>query len=236
LSVIEDDTKGAGYDEIAEGTLIFSPDRRHLAYAARNGSKWLLVSDGRPSPEYDEVIKNSLVFSSDGNHVAYAVRVGNLSWTIVDGHSSAKYSSVLGGTMSFGQGGRLEFLSVKPTQVPQGNGSQKYELLDHPAEDYGIEAELSVTEEVQASDCSGDIEGKVELLEAGGRILDLNTPEIVHEDGKAWIVTRDYGKIRVSGGYAGDRPPSGLCFWLTQAQKAQLNPLFGSLYRVQFAP
>lgn len=103
--------------------------------------------------------------------------------------------------------------------------SRVYRLVQQP-EELGIEAELSVSNFTQASDCSGDIEGRVKSFMIGTKPLELETHELLHEGGRAWIVTKVYGKIGVSGGYAGDHPPSGLCFWLTPAQKVKLEALY----------
>ncbi len=104
-----------------------------------------------------------------------------------------------------------------------GPSREKYQLVVPSA--FGIMAQISVTEMTQVSNCTGDIKGKIDFIYAAGKPLELQTHNIVHEDNKAWIVTKKYGKIRVSGGYEGDHPPSGLCWWLTPSQKAQLKAL-----------
>jgi hypothetical protein len=89
-------------------------------------------------------------------------------------------------------------------------------------------AQLRVRSMTQASDCSGDIEGTVDMLALGRKPVELVTNDIVHDGGKAWIVTKQYGRIRISGGYAGDNPPSGLCFWTTPSQSARIRSLLAS--------
>jgi hypothetical protein len=101
--------------------------------------------------------------------------------------------------------------------------TEEYELM--AAQEIPLTAQISAREFEQAADCSGDIQGTVDILQVGSTQLELETNAIVHEDNKAWIVTKSYGKIRISGGYAGDHPPSGLCFWLTPSQKARLKKL-----------
>ena len=49
---------------------VFSPDGKHLAYAARSNWKWRLVLDGKDGPEH-EGIDSAPIFSSDGKLVAY---------------------------------------------------------------------------------------------------------------------------------------------------------------------
>jgi len=46
-----DGQAGAEYDAIGKGSLLFSPDGKHLAYSARKGRKWLVVVDGQAGAE-----------------------------------------------------------------------------------------------------------------------------------------------------------------------------------------
>jgi hypothetical protein len=91
----------------------------------------------------------------------------------------------------------------------------------------------------------------VTKFSVGGKEVELETNEISHEGGKAWIVTKKYGKIIVAGAYGpyvehtnlGSMstnyiPPNtvtvgyiipnvynGLCIWLTPSQKAEMKKL-----------
>lgn len=130
------------------------------------------------------------------------------------------------------QQGRQEVLKLlsasRPATASGRQPAEQYELLKDPSGRFGILAQLRVTSMTQASDCSGDIEGTVEMLALGRKQVELVTNDIVHDDGKAWIVTKQYGRIRISGGYAGDNPPSGLCFWTTPSQTARIRSLLAS--------
>ncbi len=77
-----DGQPGATYDHIA--LLTFSPDSRHVAYAAKQGDKWQVLVDGKPGPAYDEIYMGTrLVFDSPTrlhtiamrNHMVYRVDV-----------------------------------------------------------------------------------------------------------------------------------------------------------------
>ncbi len=46
--VVVDGLPGAEYNGIRSGSLTFSADARHLAYAAKSAEKWLVVVDGQP--------------------------------------------------------------------------------------------------------------------------------------------------------------------------------------------
>jgi len=64
---------GAGLAKLADiryGALAFSPDSKHLAYAAKRGGKWVMVVDGQEGEGYNQVA--SPVFSFDGKRVAYS--------------------------------------------------------------------------------------------------------------------------------------------------------------------
>ncbi len=84
--------------------------------------------------------------------------------------------------------------------------------------------QLSLRSATQDASCTGDLDGKVDFIGVGGGPLELETKDIIHEDNKAWIVTKLYGKIRVSGGYAGNYP-GGMCLWLTPSQQEKLKRL-----------
>jgi Tol biopolymer transport system component len=63
--VVVDGKAGKEYDEISGGfppiklapvrfsAVVFSPDGKRVAYAAKNGEKWLVVVDGHAGEEYD---------------------------------------------------------------------------------------------------------------------------------------------------------------------------------------
>ena len=69
----------------------FSPDGKHLTYAAKNGKKLVVVVDGQPAAEYDEIFGYSPIFSPDGKHLAYVARKGEKWLIVVDGQPGAEY-------------------------------------------------------------------------------------------------------------------------------------------------
>jgi len=66
----------------------------------------------------------------------------------------------------------------------------------------------------------GDVQGKVSVFYIAGKVLELETNDIVHDSDKAWVVTKKYGKIRITSAYSG-----GLCIWLTPKQKTNFKKL-----------
>ncbi|MGA2939237.1 MAG: hypothetical protein ABSF52_19365, partial [Syntrophobacteraceae bacterium] len=75
---------------------------------------------------------------------------------------------------------------------------------------------------VERSDGSSDVrQGKVDYLFVGRKRLELQTNNIVHDKQGAWVVTKDFGRIRIAGAAGG-----GFSFWLTPSQKSQLLELY----------
>jgi len=96
--LIVDGAEGPECDEIHGGILspaVFSQDSEHVACAARNGSKWLLLVDGQAGPTYDAIGPLSKhIFSPDGRHCAYAARKGD-RWVVVkDGLEGAEHDEI----------------------------------------------------------------------------------------------------------------------------------------------
>jgi sulfatase modifying factor 1 len=82
---------GPGYDEIS--MMAFTPKADHIAYAAREGSKFRLIVDGNAaSPEFDDI--EDITFSPDGKRLAYGVRIDNKWIAVVDGNTGPKCDSI----------------------------------------------------------------------------------------------------------------------------------------------
>jgi hypothetical protein len=106
---------------------------------------------------------------------------------------------------------------AKPTS------SENYQLVKNATFEVGINMQLSLRDFTQSPTNEGDIKGKVDVVTVWGKPVELVTNDIIHEGNKAWVVTKKYGKIRISGGYQDNCPTSGLCVWLTPSQQAQLK-------------
>ena len=136
--------------------------------------------------------------------------------------------------------------------------SQPVAVADTPATEplpLIIPAELKLELTIQASSVSvcntwdGDIKGTITTFSVGGKPVELETKKIVHDGGKAWIATKQYGKVRIAGAYGPYVKDShlgcevtnyiapytttvsyvipnvnnGACIWLTAAQLAELK-------------
>lgn len=98
--VILDGKRGPTYDGIAIGALAFSPDSRHLAYAARRGKYWRVVADGREAAPFEGIA--SLTFSANSAHLAYAAQLGNTWRAVIDGRAGPAFDALLANTLTFG--------------------------------------------------------------------------------------------------------------------------------------
>lgn len=75
-----------------EGWITPSEDCRHVAYRARNGTKWHIVRDGVPGREYDNA--NTQRFSPDSEHLAYVARAGGGFRVVLDEKAGEPFSRI----------------------------------------------------------------------------------------------------------------------------------------------
>jgi hypothetical protein len=104
---------GPLFDEIASGSLKFSPDGRHLAYSARRDRKWRVVVDGKDAGgAYDIVGVPKFCESGallgyvgrrDGKSVAVTVPMGVAGAVAAEGRP---HDSILEGSLAFSFDGR----------------------------------------------------------------------------------------------------------------------------------
>jgi hypothetical protein len=135
--------------------------------------------------------------------------------------------------------------------APTTTAADVYEPLKNERE-IRLAVEVAATSITRSAVCDGNVQGKIRLLTIAGRALDLKQKDITHHAGKAWVATKDYGDIRIAGGYGfadGSKndqlgsqitemiPPNtmtvsysmpgypGVCVWLTPGQKGDLKKL-----------
>jgi WD40 repeat protein len=82
--------------------LVFSPDSKHLAYAAKRSGKWVVVVDGQEGAEYHDIGVGSPAFSPDGKRIAYSARTGNFApWVVVvDGQAGPGFDAIFNPSFS----------------------------------------------------------------------------------------------------------------------------------------
>ena len=104
---------------------------------------------------------------------------------------------------------------------------EKYELLQNP-EDIGLTV---IPDAITQTGTAGipssfDIEGTIKQVFVGSKEIALLTHDIVHDHNKAWISTKNYGKIGISSGDGSEDSTGGIYLWLTPSQKAMLKKLY----------
>ncbi len=216
--IVADGQKGQKYDCIALGSdsrrpdwpkCLFSPDGKHLAYAAARGVKWMAVLDGKEGREYDSV--DSLVFSEDGNHLAYRAGARG-EWNrwehfiVRDGKEGQRYEQ------------RLRGITVGDPVFNADGTHLAYTLVQEDMETEKIRYHLILDEKAVASDDNMDDvrlspDGKqfAYLKQEGGR------------DGRVHIVgnvlgIRTYDRIRKEPRYTAN---GGLTYVAERARKLE---------------
>jgi hypothetical protein len=97
--VVVDGVRTAGYRGVAVGTLTFSPNGAHLAFAARRGKGWIVVTDRVQGAQFDGI--GELVVADDGR-VAYAAEHAG-TWSVVTSTGTGPpYDAILAGTLQLG--------------------------------------------------------------------------------------------------------------------------------------
>jgi hypothetical protein len=109
--VVLDGQAGPEYDEILEGTPVFSSDGKRVAYGAGKGGKRFVVIDGQEGTMYDGI--RNLVFSPDGKHLAYGAGKGDKQLVVLDGQPVPDYDGVLISGSAFRPDGTVEYLAGK---------------------------------------------------------------------------------------------------------------------------
>jgi hypothetical protein len=65
--VVVDRKEEKQYDGIGQGSPLFSPDSKRVAYGARVGNKWCVVVDRKEEKHYDGIVtkrEGSIIFDS----------------------------------------------------------------------------------------------------------------------------------------------------------------------------
>jgi Tol biopolymer transport system component len=134
-SVVLDDKPGPAYGVILDGTLTFSPDSNHLAYAAQTGpGTCCVILDGRAGPNFRLVVNDPVTFSPDGKRLAY-VATNDISkyFAVVDGQAGPQYDQILRHSLAFSPDAKSVAYSAKAGTnglvVVNGQAGPKYESI-----------------------------------------------------------------------------------------------------------
>ncbi|MGE5597806.1 MAG: hypothetical protein ACM3XS_00320, partial [Bacteroidota bacterium] len=111
--VVADGREQPPFDGLLAGTLSFGRDGRQLAYAVKNGDRYLVVVNGREERLCDGVLEGTLVFSADCRRVAYGIKTGGRVRVVADGRESPDYDGLFKGSPVFSPDGRHLAYAVK---------------------------------------------------------------------------------------------------------------------------
>ncbi len=178
---------------------------------ASNGGTALMVA----SQNGHKVVVQSLL--SKGAEVKAKTKDGRTASMIAsqNGHKEIKELLAKGPTTTASQA------SGSVTTTGTTAVAEKYERLDDSRR-LGLRIQVLASRILEKSDGSSDVQqGKVDYLFVGRKRLELQTNNIVHDKQGAWVVTKDFGRIRIAGAAGG-----GFSFWLTPSQKSQLLELY----------
>jgi len=91
--------------KIVEGIIPLSlhvgRDSKRVAYAVKQGEKWLVVVDGVEGKEYDGIGECTPIFSPDSKRVAYVAKRGEKWFAVVDGVEGKEYDNVVDFSLEF---------------------------------------------------------------------------------------------------------------------------------------
>lgn len=96
--------EGKQYDDIKGASITFSPDSKHLAYAASSGGKWMRVFDGNEGTAFDDIYP-SFAFSAEGERVVFFAQTGDKWGIATDGKAEGAYARPLPGSRIVSTGG-----------------------------------------------------------------------------------------------------------------------------------
>lgn len=102
--LVVDGKEGKAYAQVTGDSVVFSGDKKSMAYVAGDGNKNFVVLDGKEGPAFDQV--SDLRFSPAGSVLAYRARLGLEHFVLVDGKSMGPYGEVEASSLVFSPDGK----------------------------------------------------------------------------------------------------------------------------------
>ena len=102
--MVVDGKEGKAYAQVTGDSVVFSADKKSMAYVAGDGNKNFVVLDGKEGPAFDQVA--DLRFSPAGSVLAYRARRGLEHFVLVGGKSMGPYGEVEASSLVFSPDGK----------------------------------------------------------------------------------------------------------------------------------
>lgn len=104
------------YGDIVNGTLVYSPDDKRLAYAADKYTNRVVNLDGFESSAYNDIL--FIAFSPDSKRIAYTAVLDKKEFVVLDEISGYHYDAILGqGKFIFDAQDRFHYLASKGNAI-----------------------------------------------------------------------------------------------------------------------
>jgi len=102
--IVVDGKEGKAYTQVTGDSVIFSPDKKSMAYIAGDGNQNFVVLDGAEGAKFDEIY--DLRFSPVGSRLAYGARRGLEHFVVDGGKELGPYENVEQGSLVFSPDGK----------------------------------------------------------------------------------------------------------------------------------
>jgi len=93
LAVVVDGKQSEVFEGFAQGSLVFSPNGKHVAFVGTRPGKHCMVLDGEVH-EYDGIGEQGALFSTDGEHVGWVAARDGKQIAVIDGEESPPYDGI----------------------------------------------------------------------------------------------------------------------------------------------
>lgn len=100
--------------------------------------------------------------------------------------------------------------------------TEAYTKVEDPKQ-LGLALTITVYGDVSNSEIL-NVKNKIEDLSVNGKKLELLNTDVVNDDRGSWILTKGYGRLKVTC----TRNGGGCALWLTPSQRANLTALYQS--------
>ena len=102
--LVVDGQEGKAYTQVRGDSVVFSVDKKTMAYVAGDGNQNFVVLDGKEGPAFDDIF--DLRFSPVGSRLAYGARRGLEYFVVEDDKEHGPYDNIQRGSLVFRPDGK----------------------------------------------------------------------------------------------------------------------------------